>query len=239
MALPSHGLVVTAAGQSERFQNSQSQRRVKKEFILLDDRTVLYHAVEPFLFVPGLTAIVVTYQSGLKEETEAALDNLTYTLDIPLLLVEGGGTRQQSVYLALQALGQLGDAPEYVSIHDGARPWITTELIISTLANAKTFGAAAPALPLHDALKRVDDNLAISEHLNRERVWAIQTPQIFPFEEILSAHQMAAQTTKHYQDDTEIFTDSGRQVTLCPGLRENYKITVFSDLPKTASEGLL
>lgn len=238
MSLPSHGLVVTAAGQSERFQNSQAQTSLKKEFILLDDRTVLYHAVEPFLFVPGLAAIVVTYQSGLKEETETALDNLTYTLDIPLLLVEGGATRQESVHLALEALSQLGTKLEYVSIHDGARPWVTTELIISVLANAKTFGAAAPALPLHDALKRVDHNLAISEHLNRERMWAIQTPQIFPFAAILAAHRQAALTTKQYQDDTEIFTDSGQQVTLCPGLRENYKITVYSDVPKTATEGL-
>ena len=92
--------------------------------MLIDDRTVLYHAVEPFIDIPSLQAVIVTYPYGLHDETELALDNLMFAYGVPITLVEGGATRQESVLRALEQLESLQTTIEYVAIHDGARPWV-------------------------------------------------------------------------------------------------------------------
>ncbi len=226
MSFPAHGVIITAAGSSSRF-NSGAQ---KKEFQLLDDRSVLYYATLPFLSIPELKYLVVTYSKDLKEETELALDNLLYTYDVPIELIEGGENRQQSVLNGLQAL-QASQAPiDYVLIHDGARPWVKEQTIISTLATATVFGGAAPAMPLHDAIKKIDAEGQITGHLDRSSLVAIQTPQAFRFPAILQAHLEALNSTKSYYDDTEIFTDFGLRVGVCEGRRENRKITTLQDI---------
>lgn len=234
MAFPSHAAIITAAGSSERFQTSPNHLRRKKEFILLDDRTVLYHAVEPFLSVPGLQAIFVTHPIGLHDETEVALDNLMFASKIPIYLVEGGQSRQESVLKALELLESSALQVSYVAIHDGARPWLTSSLIINTLATATVFGGAVPVLVVHDALKRIDEHQCLSKHLERNNIVTVQTPQIFSYPKILEAHRHAIiNTQKAYVDDTEIFSDYGGMVGTVEGMIENRKITTPSDMEVT------
>jgi 2-C-methyl-D-erythritol 4-phosphate cytidylyltransferase len=234
--IPSHGVVITAAGSSSRFLDSTEALNLqKKEFILLDDRSVLYHATEPFLNIPGITAVVVTYATGKLEETESALDNLLYASSVPVILIEGGSTRQESVHLALEHLSEMNLGIEFVAIHDGARPWITSEVIIRTLATANIFGGSAPILAIHDALKRVDSEGLIVDHLQRNGTVTIQTPQIFLFPMILEAHRAAVTNNKTYVDDTEIFTDFGGIVATSPGDTKNVKITTIADISQLAT----
>ena len=229
MSFPSHAVIVTAAGSSERFKQSGTKLQ-KKEFVLIDDRSVLYHAVEPFMQTPQLKAVIVTYAPDYLEETEAALDNLMFAFPVPLFLVKGGQTRQQSVLKALEQLSFMELAIDYVAIHDGARPWVSPELIINTLATATVFGGAAPALIIHDALKKIDEHGCISQHVIRDGIVAIQTPQVFRFPLILDAHRKASGAKKTYVDDTEIFSDFGGMIAICEGLLENRKLTTFADL---------
>ena len=232
MPIPSHGVIITAAGSSSRFQNPDDPGpNLKKEFILIDDRTVLYHAVEPFLYTPGIRGIVVTYPAGRFEETELALDNLVYAAPVPVVLVEGGETRQKSVHLALQQLQDMQLGIDFVAIHDGARPWVTGEVIVNTLAIANIFGGAAPVVSIHDALKKIDSQGMIVGHVERSATVAVQTPQIFRFPQILEAHRKATSTAKHYVDDTEIFIDFGGMVGASTGDRKNIKITTLGDIP--------
>lgn len=229
MSFPLHGAIITAAGNSSRFSNSNGVAQ-KKEFMLLDNRSVLYHATLPFLSLPNLCLVIVTYPEGQKEETESALDNLLFAPTVPILLVQGGTTRQQSVLFALEAMERENPSIEYVSIHDGARPWVSERLIISTLATATVFGGAAPILHIHDAVKRVDREGKIVDHLDRSGMAMIQTPQTFKLSEILKAHQEAKLSDKFYVDDTEIFTDYGGVVGSSIGKSENKKITVVDDI---------
>ena len=202
--------------------------------MLLDDRTVLYHAVEPFLSVPSLQAIFVTYPIGLHDETEVALDNLMFASKIPIYLVEGGQSRQKSVLKALELLESTAIQVSYVAIHDGARPWLTPSLIINTLATATVFGGAAPVLVVYDALKRLDEHRCVSEHLERDNIVTIQTPQIFSYPKILEAHRHAsANSQKTYVDDAEIFSDFGGMVGTVEGMIENRKITTPKDIEIT------
>lgn len=231
MSFPSHATIITAGGASSRFNGNRPVVYKKKEFLELDGKSVLYNATLPFVNLPSVEVVVVTYPKDLKEETEEALDNLYFAMDVPIILVEGGATRQESVYNGLKALKEGSYNIEYVLIHDGARPWIDEKTIISTLATATVYGGAAPVLPIHDAIKKVNDQMEVIEHLDRTNVVSIQTPQAFKFEEILEAHKSAANNGKHYFDDTEIFTDFGFKVGVCEGSVNNLKITKASDIP--------
>ena len=235
MSFPVHGVVITAAGSSTRFSASGRSQQ-KKEFLLLDDRSVLYHATEPFLSIPNLALVVVTYGEGLHDETEAALDNLLFANTIPVHLVQGGETRQESVLRGLEALEKHAPQISYALIHDGARPWVSEETIITTLAMATVCGGAAPILPIHEAIKQIDSEGRIISHPDRTGLVTVQTPQIFRFPAILEAHRKAADSSRSYVDDTEIYTDFGHTVGTTFGNIENRKITIAGDIPERTTE---
>lgn len=234
MAFPEHAVIVTAAGSSDRF-NKQGHG-VKKEYLSIDEHTVLYRAVEPFLQVPNLRAIIVTHPKGMADQCAVALEEIFDQNLIPVILVEGGKNRQESVYNALKMLGTMSLPIEYVAIHDGARCFVTADLIIRTLATATVFGGSVPALSPTDALKGIDRNGVIQTHIERSETVAVQTPQIFHFPEILTAHQSAKANDKGYVDDTQVFSDFGMSVGICEGERGNRKITFLEDIPNAEEQ---
>lgn len=237
MGFPLHAVVVTAAGSSIRFNDdSLDTPPVKKEFLSIDGHTILYRSVRPFLEVPGCCMVIVTCAEGTEEETGVALEDLVHQNDIPIMITPGGATRQESVHRALEQIAVMDLPISYVAIHDGARPWVTTDLIINTLATATVFGGAAPAVPVPDALKQVDGNGVISNHIGRAGTVAIQTPQTFSFPQILEAHRLAAQTDKQYIDDTEIFSDFGGAVGVSEGDPDNRKVTWQRDIPDAKAQ---
>jgi 2-C-methyl-D-erythritol 4-phosphate cytidylyltransferase len=155
---------------------------------------------------------------------------------VPIILVRGGRNRQESVYNALKMLSTMALGAEYIAIHDGARCFVTPDLVIRTLATATVFKGAVPALPATDALKTIDNNGVIKSHIDRSRTVGVQTPQIFRYPEIWEAHQAAKDSTTLYVDDTQIFTDFGLTVGVCEGDRENKKITYIEDIPEAEKQ---
>ena len=230
MSFPPHAVIVTAAGSSERF-NASKNLGVKKEYLSIDSHTVLYRSVAPFFDVPNCQAILVTYPEEMEGQCALALEDLLHQNLIPVILVKGGKDRQESVFLALKMLATMALSIDYVAIHDGARCFLTPDLIIRTLATATVFKGAVPALPATDALKIIDDNGVITHHIDRSHSVGVQTPQIFKYPEIWQAHQQAQSKTQTYIDDTEIFTDFGQSVGICMGERDNRKITYIDDIP--------
>lgn len=225
-----HAVIVTAAGSSCRF-NENSNQKQKKEFLTLEGHSVLYRAVEPFTQIDGLVAVVITYQKESYDDTIKALEDLQGKTSVPFFFIEGGCTRQQSVFNALSFLNGKPDLDiDYVSIHDGARPFIKKHLIAFTLASAATYGAAAPAISISDTLIKKDENGFISARLDRTNVCRIQTPQVFRFPDIYLAHLEASENEKNYTDDTEIFCDFGKKVAVIEGDPENKKITYRKDI---------
>nr|WP_321305264.1 IspD/TarI family cytidylyltransferase [uncultured Sphaerochaeta sp.] len=230
MNFPQHAVIVTAAGSSDRF-NTNKQLGVKKEYLSIDGHTVLYRSVAPFLEVPGCQVIMVTHPEGMADQCAVALEDLLQQNMVPIILVPGGRDRQKSVYNALKMLSSMALAVDFVAIHDGARCFLTPDLVIKTLATATVFRGAVPALPATDALKIIDDNGLITHHIDRTHAVGVQTPQIFTYPEIWEAHQAAKNSNTSYVDDTQIFTDYGQSVGICEGTRENRKITYIEDIP--------
>ncbi len=221
-----HAVIVTAAGSSRRF-NEASSENLKKEFLSIDGQSILSRAVAPFLSVPGLVSVVVTYRDGELEKVQSLLSDL----DCNIAFVKGGETRQQSVFNALEYLNehQTELDIEIVSIHDGARPFVDPSLIQACLDTAASVGGACPCIRVTDTLVKVDQDGLLCGRLDRSGVCTVQTPQTFRFPDIYKAH-CGAKEGKAYTDDTEIFMDYGGKVGFVQGSAENRKITYASDL---------
>ena len=135
----------------------------------------------------------------------------------------GGAERQNSVANGLKALAD--DAPDRVLIHDGARPYVTAELINACIAALDTCNAVVPALPVTDTLKRAEGD-TIAATVPRENLYRAQTPQAFAFDKILAAHETSE---PGMTDDAAIAEAAGLKVKLIDGDAKNIKLTLEED----------
>ncbi len=145
----------------------------------------------------------------------------------PFCCVPGGRERQDSVWNGLAAVAP---ACELVAIHDGARPCVTPALIAATLAAARESGAAVAAQRVTDTIKQSDDGQVISGHLERRKLWAVQTPQTFRLEVIHRALTEARARGLNLTDDTAACALIGQPVRLVEGLDPNPKVTRPADV---------
>ena len=219
-------LIVTAAGLSTRFGGE------KKEISLLPGLQIpaITVLLEIFVHTFNFSHYVVTVPSA----DEGAFKEAIFSSKIlsnedfsrKLFFVQGGATRQESVFNGLKFLER--DAPDFVLIHDGARPWVSSQIIRNVIDSTEEFLAAAPGIPSVDTQKTVSQDGFIHTHLKRETVVNIQTPQGFDFGKILSAHEKSR--GKNFTDDTAIFAQYFGKVKIVPGDVKNKKITYREDL---------
>ena len=142
-------------------------------------------------------------------------------------VVPGGSERQHSVYNGLKALPE--DA-EYVLIHDGARALVTEQVIRRALESVEQHGSGVAAIPVVDTIKRAAADGLVQETPDRSTLYAIQTPQSFRLDVILSAHEKAAADGFLGTDDASLLEHAGIPVYLSEGDRENIKLTTPTDL---------
>ena len=146
-----------------------------------------------------------------------------------IIITEGGSSRQESVYRGLSALES--DPPDFVLIHDGARPWVTKDIIQRVMEGTVKYGGCIPVVPIADTLKEVDKSGIILEHLKRESVFGAQTPQGFNFRKIIKAHRaVLEQGLNRMTDDAEVYNFICKTVFTITGDIKNRKITYRSDI---------
>ncbi len=234
--------VICAAGSSSRMGG------IKKEYRFLnqvDDEgnplSVLGACVRNFSAVKSITYIVITVPDDFLNGENAARKVIPqYLLNNPsgprIFFVSGSSTRQYSVYNALQFLEPFH--PDYVLIHDGARPWADAELIGRVIEGMTRHKAALPVMPLVETPKEIDEAGFVVRHLKRSALVGAQTPQGFHFLEIFKAHEKASlQKQKEYTDDTEVWAEFIGPVITVFGSISNKKITFPDDLPEIEKEG--
>ncbi len=225
----SFDLILTSAGNSTRF-NENTTTHIKKECAKINGRSVLSLALLPFLSFKELRNVIVTYPRSMKEITEKALQDISLPSHVSLYYVEGGKTRTSSVRNGVLFLKNINTLSSFIAIHDGARPFIKSELIKKVLDSAKEYGAAAPILRLTDAIKSVKDNHIISS-LERANIVRVQTPQIFLKNSLIEIYS-ALDENDTFQDDIEPYVNAGGSCYIVPGDEENRKITYSSDLER-------
>jgi len=145
----------------------------------------------------------------------------------PVQVVPGGAVRQQSVFLGLKALPA---DTEWVIIHDGARPFLTADLVRRGLEAVREHRAVAIAVPVKDTIKRVRE-FQVVDTPPRSELWAVQTPQIFSYELIVAAHERAEEQGITATDDCALVEELGHPVQIVPGEYGNIKVTTPEDLP--------
>ncbi len=214
-------IIITAAGSSTRIGGG-----IKKEYLPFKNGTVLSVCAETFLKACSgleLTDFIVTCPTGGIEQCITALGDIAPEVRI----AEGSDTRQKSVYNGLLAV--TGN-PDIVLIHDGARPFVSKEVIMEALQAALEFGSSVPGVTPTDTQKEIDGDGFIVRHLTRSSLVAVQTPQCFRFKELLEAHEKAAADGREYTDDTEIWGQYCGPVRVTKGDVNNIKITYPADL---------
>lgn len=213
--------ILVAAGASRRMG-------FDKLSYAFDGKTVLQHSVQALAGHPYVDEVVAAASAANEAAVQAALAAQAK----PWRVVRGGETRAQSVANCLAAT----DAA-LVAIHDAARPFVTPQLISRALEAAGQMGAAAPAVPVKDTVKRAAQNGLVLETPARETLFAVQTPQCF--QTALYRRALAAvgrQRMRDVTDDCSIFELAGLPVRLVEGEYANRKITTREDLPAHAKE---
>ena len=209
------GAIVVAAGSSLRM-NGQD-----KILISLGSKPVLAWSVVALQKSPLVDRIVlVNSQSNLKSVECLVSDNKWNKVARVCL---GGKRRQDSVAAGLKAL----DDCEWVIIHDGARPFLTQDLIKRGLEAARETGAAIAAVPVTDTIKLAGSDQIVIETPPRANLWAVQTPQIFRLSIIKGAYE---QVVEDVTDDAMLVEQAGNKVKLFQGSYANIKITTPQDL---------
>lgn len=227
-------LIIVAAGSSTRMGG-----QTKKEYLPLNNGTVLSTVALTFLKSNQISNIaVVIPHNGIKEAEEAfykdsELNSIISNNQISVNFIEGGQTRQSSVYNALDFFGSKSIKPDYVLIHDGARPFLSTELVNKSIKYTIQYGASVPAVNPVDTQKEIESSGFITRHLLRKNIKAVQTPQGFTFTDIYECHKQAKLDNQEYTDDTEVYDRySKKQTFVFDGESENKKITYIEDIPQ-------
>ncbi|MBI5388638.1 MAG: 2-C-methyl-D-erythritol 4-phosphate cytidylyltransferase [Verrucomicrobia bacterium] len=197
-----------------------------KLFLEIARRPVIAHTWQQFERAACIGEIILVVRAGL-QSTFAELA-AKYGFKKPFRIVAGGAERQDSVWNGLRALSPQS---ELVAIHDGARPLVTVEVIQDTLEGAWETGAAVAAQRVTDTIKESEDGQSISRHLDRQRLWAVQTPQAFQVEIIRRAIAAARAKGLSLTDDTAACELIGQPVRLVNCPTPNPKVTVPADLP--------
>lgn len=214
------GAVIVAAGSSRRMEGQD------KLLLPLAGKPLITHTLRAFEECTAVDEVVVVLSpasAGTVLPLLRPFKKVTHTC-------RGGLRRQDSVRNGLHTL----PGPDVVVVHDGARPLVTPGMISHGVALARTFGAAAAAVPVVDTLKAAHDDGRVIRTVPREGLWAVQTPQVFNFELLLSAHERIATDVT---DDCALIEQSGHSVILYEGSRFNLKVTTPEDV--AVAEALL
>ena len=212
--------LVTAAGNSTRMAGG-----IKKEYRLIDSVPILRRICFIFHETGLFSNIFVTCPPGDGETVRGILGK---DLRDSVSIVNGGGSRQESVFAGLTAMAACN--PVWVLIHDGSRPWISSELITRVLDTTRREGACIPAVPSVDTLVTLDSRDNVAAYPDRELVLRVQTPQGFSFKDIYTSHRVASSDGRVYNDDSEIYRTYCKEVRVIPGDPENRKITYPRDM---------
>ena len=209
--------VIVAAGSARRMGG------IDKVLAPLGELPVLAHTLDVFQDSPAVDEIVVVTREDLLVPVGEVCRQ--YGFDKVTRVVVGGADRSRSVQNGLNELGET----DYVAIHDGARPFVSAEVLEETIRAAERSGAAAPAIPVTDTIKTAQDSL-VTGTPDRSTLFAVQTPQIFDMDLICGALYHCIEKKILLTDDCSAVEQIGKVVTLTVGERTNIKITTQFDL---------
>ena len=218
--------IVVAGGRGVR-----AGGELPKQYRTIGGIPVLRRSLLAFTSHPDIHLVQPVIHPDDERLFQAAADTLPVQMP-----VNGGATRQASVFAGLEALA--ADAPGIVLVHDAARPFASAALISRAIAAGRT-GAAIPGLPVSDTVKAVDASGRVVETLDRGRLRTVQTPQAFAFPTLLAAHRKARAAGRNdFTDDAALAEWAGMAVGVFAGEAGNTKLTTAEDFARAELENV-
>ena len=208
--------IIVAAGSSQRMG-------FDKLFALLADKPVVAHAIGPFEQTPSVDEIILVGRNDRLDELQDIVKDQGFGK--VRKVIPGGEWRQESVRAGLAEARS-----EFVAVHDAARPLVRPRQIEQVFEAARRYGAAALAEPVQDTLKRVDEQNFICGSVEREKMYALQTPQIVKREVLSKAYEAIFAKNISVTDETSAVEQFGGKVAIVTNDDFNFKITFPNDL---------
>lgn len=219
--------IVPSAGSGRRFGQEKN-----KLFLPLAGKPVIIRTLETLDSVSLIKDIIPV----VREEDLTCVASLVeeYDLSKILRIVPGGSERQDSVYNALKTID---DDSSLVLIHDGGRPFATVDIFMNAIAQINGFDGVIAAVRVKDTIKEIEgaartaDSLAVvRKTLDRDLLYSVQTPQVFPFSVIFRAHEQARREKFYATDDAALVERYGGRIGIVEGSYRNIKITTPEDM---------
>ena len=216
LKLKTCGAVIVAAGSASRMGG------IDKVMADLGGEPMILRTVRAFQNCDAIASIVIV----TREDLIQPIAGLCRDMKKVVAVVAGGGSRQESVHLGLNALPK---GTKLAAVHDGARPLISWQVIDRVVRAANTYGAAAPAIPVKDTIKVVSGGL-VKETPDRATLQAVQTPQVFAFDLLRGALKKAETDGASVTDDCSAVERTGMKIKIVEGDERNLKVTTPMDL---------
>lgn len=216
LKLKTCGAVIVAAGSASRMGG------IDKVMADLGGEPMILRTVRAFQNCDAIASIVIV----TREDLIQPIAGLCRDMKKVVAVVAGGGSRQESVHLGLNALPK---GTKLAAVHDGARPLISWQIIDRVVRAANTYDAAAPAIPVKDTIKVVSGGL-VKETPDRSALMAVQTPQAFDFDLLRGALKKAEADGASVTDDCSAVERTGMKIKIVEGDERNLKVTTPMDL---------
>lgn len=212
--------LIVAGGKGKRVG-----RDISKQFICINNKPIIWYTIKAFESCEHIDGIVVVIS---KDDMDYFNENVLEVYDFKKILavVEGGAERQDSVYNGLLMMKDC----DIVLIHDGARPFVSEKIINEGIEYAKSYGAAACGVMPKDTIKVKGSDDFSKETLQRDTLFAVQTPQCFEYNSIKKAHEFIRKENLMVTDDTMVIEKLGKRVYLYKGSYTNIKVTTPEDI---------
>lgn len=214
-------LIIPAAGTGIRFKAT-----VPKQFFKIKGKEILAITIGKFHNIKNLKSITISTKKEYFKKIREIIDK--YNFYKVTKLVEGGETRQASVYNALNLLECKNY--DYVAVHDAARPFVKTKYIEFLFSQAIKYKSIVPCIKVNDTIKTIGKNNYVEKTLNRNYIYFAQTPQIFRYDILKKSYEYAKEKGLQVTDDSSLVEYAGYKVKIVEGDSTNIKVTTLSDI---------
>jgi len=208
--------IIPAAGSGLRFGE-------KKQLKEINGMPLIHYTLLPFISSTMIDEIIIAVSKDDINIINSVVKTINSTK--PMIIVEGSSTRQGSIKNALK---EINDQSKCICIHDAVRPFIQKELIEKTISSLKDCDAVIVGNKSTDTLKEVSNNV-ITNTIDREKIWQVQTPQVFLKNALLSAYSYADKENIIGTDDAILLEKAGYEVKIINDRSINFKITTKED----------
>jgi len=209
--------IIPAAGIGKRFGEI-------KQFKTLNGTPLFFYALRVFYHVQRIQEIILVVPEENVVEIEKRISSESLKKK-QVKIIAGGNYRQESVNKGLKAVSEQCDT---ICIHDGARPFVTPDLINSTIDACQKFDGAIAAVKATDTIKYSKDEF-VEKTIDRDKIWLVQTPQTFRKNKLKHALNWAMKNQLKFTDESSILEKTGCSIAIVEGSRKNFKITEQED----------